>query len=45
VVDLLARAATGDQAAFADLVRAHQGMVFGLAYNFLRDRALAEELA
>jgi len=45
VDDLLARAATGDQAAFSDLVRAHQGMVFGLAYNYLRDRALAEELA
>lgn len=45
VAELLARAGRGDQAAFADLVRAHQGMVFGLAYNFLRDRALAEELA
>lgn len=45
VAEALAEANRGDQAAFADLVRHHQGMVFGLAYNFLRDRALAEELA
>jgi len=43
--ELLVRAANGDQGAFGDLVRMHQGMVFGLAYNFLRDRALAEELS
>lgn len=43
--ELLARASSGDQAAFGDLVRQHQGMVFGLAYNYLRVRALAEELA
>ncbi len=30
---------------FGDLVRQHQGMVFSIAYHFLRDRALAEELA
>ena len=35
----------GDQAAFEQIVRQHQGMVFSLAYHFLRDRALAEELA
>jgi len=29
--------------AFADIVREHQGMVFSLAYHFLRDRGLAEE--
>jgi len=43
--ELLARASSGDQSAFTDLVRQHQGMVFGLAYNYLRVRALAEELA
>lgn len=43
--ELLARASSGDQAAFTSLVRQHQGMVFGLAYNYLRVRALAEELA
>lgn len=32
-------------AAFADLVRGHQAMVFSIAYRFLRDAAQAEELA
>jgi len=32
-------------AAFADLVREHQGMVFSIAYRFVRDAAAAEELA
>src|SRR5215510_11688643 len=41
----LARSAAGDQSAFAEIVRQHQGMVFSLAYHFLRDRWLAEELA
>lgn len=41
----LARAKEGDQAAFADLVRAHQAMVYSLALRFLRDRAWAEDLA
>jgi len=41
----LARSAAGDQLAFAEIVRQHQGMVFSLAYHFLRDRWLAEELA
>jgi RNA polymerase sigma-70 factor (ECF subfamily) len=30
---------------FADLVRQHQSMVFSIAYHFLRDRTLAEEVA
>ncbi len=30
---------------FADLVRAHQSMVFSIAYHFVHDRAVAEELA
>lgn len=41
----LARSALGDQLAFAEIVRQHQGMVFSLACHFLRDRWLAEELA
>lgn len=41
----LARAAAGDEAAFATLVRRHQGMVFGLAWNALGEAALAEEVA
>ncbi len=35
----------GDAEAFADLVREHQGMVFSIAYHFLQDRSLAEDLA
>jgi RNA polymerase sigma-70 factor (ECF subfamily) len=41
----LAQSAQGDQEAFAELVQQHQGMVFSIAYHFLRDRALAEDLA
>ncbi len=41
----LRQAARGDHQAFGDLVREHQAMVFSMAYHFLRDRALAEELA
>jgi RNA polymerase sigma-70 factor (ECF subfamily) len=39
------RTAGGELPAFADIVREHQGMVFSLAWHFLHDRALAEELA
>jgi RNA polymerase sigma-70 factor, ECF subfamily len=34
-----------DAAGFAAIVREHQSMVFSLALHFLRDRALAEEIA
>jgi len=30
---------------FAEVLRAHQSMVFSLAYHFLRDRGAAEEIA
>jgi RNA polymerase sigma-70 factor (ECF subfamily) len=30
---------------FEDLVRQHQGMVFSIAFHFLRDRSTAEEVA
>ncbi|MCI0524103.1 MAG: sigma-70 family RNA polymerase sigma factor [Acidobacteria bacterium] len=43
--DTLSRAKTGDQTAFADLVRDHQAMVFSLAHYFSRDRATAEDVA
>jgi RNA polymerase sigma-70 factor (ECF subfamily) len=36
---------TGDVLEFAELVRAHQSRVFNIAYHFLHDRALAEEVA
>ncbi len=42
---LLLRAQRGEQAAFAELVRLHQAMVFSLAHHSLRNRAVAEELA
>jgi RNA polymerase sigma-70 factor (ECF subfamily) len=41
----LASAANGDTVAFALLVRHHQAMVFSIAHHFLRNTALAEELA
>ena len=43
--ETLARSVSGDQLAFAQIVREHQNMVFSLAYHFLRDRSLAEELS
>lgn len=43
--ETLTRAKRGDHAAFADIVREHQAMVFGLCCHFVRDRAVAEELA
>lgn len=43
--DTLESSALGDELAFEQIVRQHQGMVFGLACHFLRDRSLAEELA
>ena len=39
------KARGGDREAFATLVREHQSMVFSIAYNFLRNDAVAEELA
>jgi RNA polymerase sigma-70 factor (ECF subfamily) len=43
--DTLERAQAGDPSAFAELVHQHQAMVFGLALNFLRHQAEAEDLA
>ena len=43
--ELLALAAAGGEAAFAELVRRHQDKVLGLAYRFSRDRQDAEDLA
>jgi RNA polymerase sigma-70 factor, ECF subfamily len=42
---VLGRAASGDAAAFEQIVRAHQSMVFSLACHFLRDSGRAEEIA
>ncbi len=43
--ETLAQAAAGDQIAFAQIVQQHQAMVFSLAYHFLHDQTLAEEVA
>ena len=43
--DTFSDALAGDRAAFAELVRKHQAMVFSIALRSLRDSALAEELA
>ena len=45
VCDSLARARAGDAAAFADLVRRHQRMVYSLALRMLADRHKAEDVA
>jgi RNA polymerase sigma-70 factor (ECF subfamily) len=42
---MIRQAAGGDREAFGSVVRHYQSVVFGLAYNFLRDQAVAEELA
>ena len=42
---MLARSAAGDEAAFADLMREHQEMVYSIGWHYLRDRTAAEELA
>jgi len=41
----LEKAARGDHRSFAEIVEEHQKMVFSIAWHFLRNRALAEELA
>jgi RNA polymerase sigma-70 factor (ECF subfamily) len=41
----LTRAKAGDPAAFEELLREHQSMVFSLAYRFAGDAAAAEDLA
>lgn len=41
----LARWMAGDTAAFAEIVREHQAMVYSLALHFLRDPATAEDVA
>jgi RNA polymerase sigma-70 factor (ECF subfamily) len=43
--DLLVRVRAGDPAAFADVVRAHQGSVFSIGYRMLNRRDAAEDLA
>jgi RNA polymerase sigma-70 factor (ECF subfamily) len=39
------QARQGDGSAFAEIVQAHQGMVFSIAWRYLQDRSMAEDLA
>src|SRR5687768_14316675 len=41
----LERARSGDQQAFAEIIRSNEAMVFSLAYHFFHDRSRAEEIA
>jgi RNA polymerase sigma-70 factor, ECF subfamily len=43
--EALVRSARGDLAAFGEIVRGHQAMVYSLALHFLRDISLAEDLS
>jgi RNA polymerase sigma-70 factor, ECF subfamily len=43
--DSLSRAQRGDHDAFAAIIRDYQSVVYGIAYHFFSDRAVAEELA
>jgi RNA polymerase sigma-70 factor, ECF subfamily len=43
--DSLSRAQRGDHEAFAAIIRDYQSVVYGIAYHFFSDRAVAEELA
>jgi RNA polymerase sigma-70 factor (ECF subfamily) len=43
--ETLTRARRGDHVAFAEIVREHQAMVFGIACHFVRNRELAEEIS
>jgi RNA polymerase sigma-70 factor, ECF subfamily len=42
---LVRRSRSGDQAAFAELVEAHQSVVFGTALRLVRDREVAAEVS
>lgn len=43
--EALRQAVGGDPQAFAEIVRAHQGMVFSIGWHYLGDRGMAEDLA
>src|SRR5205823_8954274 len=43
--NLLLRAQGGDHDAFAAIIGEYQNVVYGIAYNFLSERAVAEEIA
>ncbi|HNR32213.1 MAG TPA: RNA polymerase sigma factor [Candidatus Hydrogenedentes bacterium] len=43
--ELVRKSKRGDRDAFSELVRRHQNMVYNVAYRFVRDPALAEDMA
>jgi len=45
VEEALDRCSAGDRSAFAEIVRAHQSMVYSVALHFLRNPSMAEDLA
>ncbi len=44
-IELVKRSQRGDTEAFSELVRKYQTVVYNLAYRFMRDRNLAEDMA
>ncbi len=44
-LQLVQRAKSGDPEAFSELVKRHQHIIFNVAYRFMRDVALAEDMA
>ncbi len=44
-LELVQKSRKGDTEAFAELVRKHQQIVFNIAYRFMRDTELAEDMA
>ena len=44
-IDLVRKAKGGDTVAFAEIIRRYQNLVFAAAFQILRDRALAEDVA
>ena len=45
VEEALERCAAGDRSAFAEIVHAHQSMVYSVALHFLKSPSMAEDLA
>ncbi len=44
-IALVRKSQSGDRDAFSELVRRHQHLVYNVAYRFMRDTALAEDMA
>lgn len=44
-VELVRRSQSGSREAFSELVRRHQHLVYNVAYRFMRDATLAEDMA